>query len=160
MRKSVVTESTPNAERDPNWSWLDLDQLASVQVTSEDPASPIESALSFEGPAGGWRANAPGEQTIRVLFDQPTSIHHIHLRFVESREERTQEFVLRWKPVSGEAREIVRQQWNFSPAGSTVEVEDYTVDLPNASVLELVIRPNINSLPGSAVATLDTLRVA
>jgi hypothetical protein len=38
---------------------------------------------------------------------------------------RTQEFVLRWSRDTGHSfREIVRQQWNFSPSGGTREVED------------------------------------
>jgi outer membrane receptor protein involved in Fe transport len=41
----------------------------------------------------------------------------------------------------GPEKEIVRQQWNFSPAGSTTEIEDYAVDLDGVSVLELAIQP-------------------
>jgi len=53
-------------------------------------------------------------------------VHRIQLRFVEPERERTQEFTIRWSSVDGgPAKEIVRQQWNFNPAGSTSEVEDY-----------------------------------
>ena len=49
----------------------------------------------------------------------------IWLRFVETATERTQEFTLRYRELGGSAvKEIVRQQWNFSPAGSTAETED------------------------------------
>jgi outer membrane receptor protein involved in Fe transport len=41
----------------------------------------------------------------------------------------------------GPEKKIVRQQWNFSPAGSTTEIEDYAVDLDGVSVLELAIQP-------------------
>ena len=37
--------------------------------------------------------------------------------------------------------EVVRQQWNFSPAGSTTEAEHYFIDLDSVSVLELALRP-------------------
>jgi hypothetical protein len=37
----------------------------------------------------------------------------------------------------------VTQQWNFSPAGSTTEVEDYAVSLQGVSALELAIQPDI-----------------
>jgi hypothetical protein len=41
--------------------WLDLEQIATVEATSEDPAFPIESVFgSRDGP--GWRAAAKGEQ--------------------------------------------------------------------------------------------------
>ena len=49
--------------------WLDLDQIAHVAVTSEDPQFPIESA--FIPGASGWRAGGRGEQTIRLTFDPP-----------------------------------------------------------------------------------------
>lgn len=58
---------------------------------------------------------------------------------------RTQEFVLRWSPDGGRSfREIMRQQWNFSPPNSIREVEEYHVELSNVTVLELVIVPDIS----------------
>jgi hypothetical protein len=53
--------------------------------------------------------------------------------------------------------EIVRQQWNFSPGGSTTELEDHMVNLPHVSALELAIRPDISR--SDAVATLASWRV-
>jgi hypothetical protein len=35
----------------------------------------------------------------------------------------------------------VRQQWNFSPSGATVEIEDHLVQLPSVELLELIIDP-------------------
>ena len=79
--------------------------------------------------------------------------------FHESEQERTQEFVLRWSPDGGQSyREIVRQQYNFSPPGATREVEDYEVNLDGVTVLEMKIVPDISR--GSAVASLAELRVA
>ena len=81
------------------------------------------------------------------------SLHRIQLRFHEAECERTQEFSLRWSPAAGEpANEIVRQQWNFSPSGSTTEIEDYEIDLNVVSVLELAIQPDLGHR--EAVATL------
>ena len=55
-------------------------------------------------------------------------------------------------------REIVRQQWNFSPSGATVEIEDHRVDLPTVAVLELVIDPGSE---GQAVfASMESMQVA
>jgi hypothetical protein len=72
--------------------------------------------------------------------------------------ERTQEFTLRWAPAAdGSTREIVRQQWNFSPTGSTTEIEDYVVDLDGVSVLELAIQPDVNRR--DPVATLASWRL-
>jgi hypothetical protein len=56
-----------------------------------------------------------------------------------------QEFTLSWSARQGGAStEIIRQQWNFSLAGSTTELEDYAVSLEGVSALELVIRPDIS----------------
>ena len=94
---------------------LDLDRVASVGVTSEQKEHPIESAL-FSGENRGWRAADSGTQTIRIIFDEPQKLRRILLVFEENEIRRTQEFVLRWSPESGHSfREIVHQQWNFSP---------------------------------------------
>ena len=79
--------------------------------------------------------------------------------FQEDEQERTQEFVLRWSPDGGQSyREIVRQQYNFSPPEAAREVEDYDVDLGGVTALELKIVPDISD--GSARASLAQLRVA
>jgi hypothetical protein len=119
---------------------------------------PIESAL-IPGTGPGWQAAQPGEQTIRLLFDEPLRVKRLHLVFHEDEHERTQEFVLRWSPDRGQSyREIVRQQYNFSPPGATREVEDYTMDLDGVTALELKIVPDISR--GSARASLAELRLA
>src|ERR1700745_1013764 len=105
--------------------WLDLQTVASAAVSSEDPNFPIEAALiSDEG--SGWRAAEKGKQIIRILFDEPRELQRIRLQFSETEIERTQEFTLRWSAGAAELfTEIVHQQWNFSPRGSTSEVEDF-----------------------------------
>ena len=90
----------------------------------------------------GWRAADYGPQTIRLIFDRPQRLNCISLAFEETETERTQEFVLRWSGDGGRSfREIVRQQWNFSPPNSIREVEEYRVELSGVTVLELVIVP-------------------
>ena len=142
MRKHVINPTEPNP---PGTSegWLNLEEIARVEVSSEDPQYPIE--LAFKHAAGpGWRANQPGEQTIRLLFDEPKDIRRISLRFLEPQVERTQQFTLRWADSqTGPFREIVRQQWNFNPRNSTMGVEDYKVDLHQVLALELTINPDL-----------------
>ncbi len=158
MRKRITGSKVAEAVASQNAGWLSLDQIASVEVTSEDPQFPIEDALSDTGKPG-WRASQSGEQRIRLIFDEPISLRHIHLSFNETEAERTQEFTIRWTPASGEpAIEVVRQQWNFSPTGSTVETEDYAVDLKSVAVFELIIRPDMSG--GQALATLSSLRLS
>jgi hypothetical protein len=157
MRKYIIGHS-PRAVSATGEGWLDLELRAQVEITSEAEDDPIEAAL-IPGTGSGWRAAEPGEQTVRLLFDEPLRLKRIHLEFHEDEQERTQEFVLRWSPDDGRSfREILRQQYNFSPPGATREVEDYDVDLAGVTVLEVQIVPDINR--GRAVASLAKLRVA
>jgi hypothetical protein len=112
MRKRLFTP-TPQGIRPHDEGWLDLDRDASVEVTSEEKDYRIDSAL-VSGETQGWRADSPGTQTIRLLFDQPQRLRRISLVFEETETGRTQEFVLRWSSDGGRSfREIVRQQWRF-----------------------------------------------
>ena len=156
MRKRLITPTPANAQ--PEQHWLDVSNAASVEVTSEQPAYPIESAL-FPSQPGGWRAAESGPQTIRLLFERPCTLRRILLVFEEPDVERTQEFLLRWSTDGGRSfHEIVRQQWNFSPSGSIRETEQYDVDLAALTVIELIIVPDINR--GEARASLLSLRLA
>lgn len=154
MRKSILP--TEEAHVDPP-AWLDLGGLAHVEVSSEDSAHPVEDAL-IEGSGSGWRASAPGPQTLRLRFDEPQRVRRIRLRFTDPEHERRQEFVLRWSADGRAFRDIVRQQWNFSPSGATSEAEDYAVDLDGVRALELCITPDMSG--GEVRASLAELRLA
>ena len=156
MRKRLVTpipQDAPTLDEE----WLDLDDAVVVEVTSEENKYPVESAL-VSGEMRGWRAADSGTQTIRLIFDEPQRLARIALAFEETETERTQEFALRWSGDGGRSfREIVRQQWNFSPPKTTREDEEYQVDLSGVTVLELNIVPDISR--GSAHASLKSLRL-
>jgi hypothetical protein len=157
MRKRVLTKSTSTAAV-TSGDWLDLESMAAAEVTSEDPSFPLEEAL-LRGDGKGWRAAIPGEQSIRLLFDTPVSLNRIQLLFHEEEIARTQDFTLQWHPAGGEpARQIVRQQFNFSPPHTTRELEDYQLQLTGVTVLELTINPDISG--GNACASLAALRIA
>jgi hypothetical protein len=157
MRKHIIGHG-PREVSAAEPGWLDLDRLADVEITSEENDYPIESAL-IPGAGPGWRAAQPGEQTIRLLFDEPLRLRRIHLLFNEGDMERTQEFVLRWSPDGGQSyREILRQQYNFSPPEAAREIEDYDIDLDGVTALELRIIPDISG--GGARASLAQLFVA
>jgi hypothetical protein len=159
MRKRIVGSSNVIRGEPTNLNdrWLDLEQIATVEVTSEDPHFPVEAV--FESHSGiGWRASQDGEQQLRIIFDEPTTLHRMQLHFVEPEVERTQEFIIRWSSAQGgPARDVVRQQWTFSPAGSTSEVEHYDVNLERVAVLELSIRPDLTN--GTGRATMVSWRV-
>ncbi|MCM0081137.1 hypothetical protein L4X63_05995 [Geomonas sp. Red32] len=153
MRKTIVPLQENHQE---TVRCLNLDAIARVEVTSEDPSHPIEAALV--PPVGeGWRAATPGKQLIRLKFDQPQHIRVIALTIKEPEHPRTQEFVIRWGHGGGELQEIVRQQFNFSPPGTTTEQESYDVDLPGVEALEIEINPDLSS--PHARATLARFRV-
>ena len=57
MRKSFITPGGQDAAT-PEDVWLDLEQLARVEVTSEDPRYPIEAAF-VAGREPGWRPGGP-----------------------------------------------------------------------------------------------------
>jgi hypothetical protein len=159
MRKEIVEQKTGAAQAHEDVNWLDLESIASARLTSEDSGFPIENALSANPERNeiGWRAAAPGPQTITLNFDHPQAIRRIYLLFIEHQLERSQELVLRYSSLQETGREIVRQQWVFSPTGSCQEVEDYAVELDSVTKLELVIDPDRGA--GKALATLNALRL-
>lgn len=141
MRKRLIDSEAKNAAPPAQVDWLDLATLASVEVTSEQADFPIEGV--FAAHPSEWRAESAGEQVIRLIFDETTTVHRIQLGFEELNCERTQEFTLSYAVDGGELREIVRQQYTFSPGGSTSEVEEYQVDLHAVRCLELRIQPDV-----------------
>ncbi|MGZ4996118.1 MAG: carbohydrate-binding protein [Methylobacter sp.] len=159
MRKIMINQAGENIASS-DLGYLDLEHLAQVEFTSECPGYPVESALLLTQESGtGWQAASPGEQTIRLVFDQPRTIEQIFLVFEETQQSRTQEFVLFWlMDKENTYREILRQQYHFSPPDTTCENEHYQVKLEQLKVLELRIIPDISG--GGACAGLKQLRLA
>jgi hypothetical protein len=154
MQKRIVGQTRESIEAESG-PWLDLEAHAQVQLTSEDPAYPIETAFRPERGAG-WKAAQPGPQTITLQFSVPQTIQQIQLRF-EADSPRTQEFVVSWSNNGVNYREIVRQQFNFAPDGATVEEENYFPRFSGAMGLRLTIIPDISGRP--ALASLRAFRV-
>jgi hypothetical protein len=157
MRKRVLGSDPLLNDPPDGREWLKLQELAEVEVTSEADGYPVESAFNF-GAGPGWCAASPGEQRIRLVFDQPQSIKRVRLRFNEPEVARTQEFSVKWSGGAGDSlKEVIRQQWNFSPQAE-IESEDYRVDLKAVSIFELTIDRDLGA--GKAVATLADWRLA
>ena len=132
---------------------LDLASLASFEISSEDPKHPIENALREN--QKGWQAAEDGEQTIRMTFDSPQTISRIALLFEEKEASRTQEFTLSWRSSTDPSwREIVRQQYNFSPPGTTTEREVFNIPLDDVIGVELKIRPDIGGKGRASIKEL------
>ena len=156
MRKHIVNRERNSLPLDK--PWLDLESLAQVEVSSEEAEHPIEAAL-LPGASSGWRAAAPGQQLVRLMFDEPQNLRLIHLVFDEHEQERLQEYTLRWCSSAGQPyREIVRQQYNFSPPTTSREIEDYNVNLDSCAELELSIVPDLRG--SAAHASIAEFRLA
>ena len=154
MEKTIIFTEAVQAQEESGWHHT-LD-LSAVELTSEEPSSPIENALIGNG---GWVAREPGQQTIRLIFNAPQKLRRIRVLFREETRARAQEFVLSWLPeTAGAAREIVRQQYYFSPPGTTQEDEQYAVELDEVKVLQLTITPDRND--PAVIASLERLQLA
>lgn len=159
MRKTLINQAVEKSLF-PDLNFLDLELLAQIEFTSECLDHPVESALLLAEDVGtGWQAASGGEQIIRVVFDQTRTIEHVVLVFDETQQSRTQEFVLFWLMDNEDCyREILRQQYHFSPPNTTQEIEHYEVKLNQLKALELRITPDIGG--GEACAKLKQLRLA
>jgi hypothetical protein len=159
MRKSIVSPSTSTATPISDL-WRDLERIARVEISSEDEQFPIEQALGKKATTG-WRAATTGPQVIRLHFDEPLTIKRLQLHFVDKTSERSQEFAL-YAGAGTELKEIVRQQWTFSPSGSTEEIEDYAESLSGITTLELRIDPDRSHDPKASkeYASLQSLKLA
>jgi hypothetical protein len=159
MRKSIVSPSA--AQQTPiSDLWRDLERIARVEISSEDEQFPIEHALGKKVTTG-WKAATTGPQLIRLHFDEPLNIKRLQLHFVDKAAERSQEFAV-YAGSGAELKEVVRQQWSFSPHGSTEEVEDYTVNLSTITTLEVRIDPDRSHDPKQSqhYASLLSLKLA
>jgi hypothetical protein len=76
--KRIIERGLPGTPSGQQRVWLDLECLIQIEVTSEDAAHPIDLAFVHAG-AQGWRAEGPGEQTIRLLFDEPVKLRRVRL---------------------------------------------------------------------------------
>ncbi len=161
MRKSVGEVSGVGGRAATgDHEWLNVERLAQVEVSSEDGLFPVEHAL-IQQVTTGWRASQPGPQVIRLIFEETVEVRRMEVHFVERAAERSQEFAIYAGSSAGEMREVVRQQFTFSPGGSTEEIEQYEVSLSGVRVLELRIDPDRSHDPRTSVnyATLMAWRV-
>jgi F5/8 type C domain len=139
---------------------IDIAGCATILYSSEQPAHPVEHLLDGRSGPGGtrWISARPDMiEQIVVEFDQPQAISRLVYEVEEAERERTQEVRVEVSEDGGRTyRQILVQEYTFSPAGATYQSEDQRFDLRQASHLRLTIVPNKN---GSGTATLTTLRL-
>jgi len=143
LRKQIIKPHL--ATSDATTGEIDIATVATVQVTSESPDHPIDLAFDdHRGPGGThWIAGEPGEQTVVLAFDAPQTIRTILLEIEEPEVPRTQDLQLSLScDGGGTYQELLRQEFNFSPDGTTFEREKWTVSAQAVTHLRLVIKPD------------------
>ena len=139
---------------------IDIASHAVLAYTSDDPGHPIENLIDGRNGRGGtfWAGAKPNTtERIVVEFDQPQSISCMIYEVEESSCERTQE--VRVEVSSDGARtyrQVLVQEYTFSPAGATFQREEQHLNLPSITHLRLTIVPDKH---GSGQAKLNSLRL-
>jgi hypothetical protein len=136
-------------------------EVATVQVTSEQEGPPIDSVLDDRrGPGGSrWIADGPGEQTLVLVFDTPQTIRVVGLEVEEPSVSRTQELAVAVSADGGGTyRELVRQEFTYSPPGTTFEREVWSVAADGVTHLRVDVKPDKGGRIGRA--TLTSLSLA
>ena len=139
---------------------IDIVGCATIAYSSEDPAHPIEHMLDGRSGPGATRWISARPDTIEhivVEFEHPQPISRLVYDVEEAMRERTQEVRVEVSEDRGRPyRQILVQEYTFSPGGATYQREDQRFNLPRASRLRLTIVTNKN---GSGTATLTSLRL-
>jgi hypothetical protein len=139
---------------------LDIASCATIAFTSEDPLHPVEHMLDGSSGPGATRWTGARPDTIEQIlleFDKPQVLSQFVYEVEEATRERTQEVHVEVSEDGGRTyRQILVQEYNFSPAGATFQREQQRLNLRQVSHLRLTIVPNKN---GSGIATLTALRL-
>jgi hypothetical protein len=156
MRKHIGEMGRDAAGMSGEPAPLAIDELATVFVTSEAAGHPIEHVFDGSREAGGsrWIAGAPGEQTLLLAFEQPQRVHRIVLDIEEPQAARTQELDIALSTDGGQTfRHVVRQEYTFSPPGTTSEHETWVVNTDPITHFRLRIKPDKGGGPFTATIT-------
>jgi hypothetical protein len=154
LRKHILAErpTAPASLREEK----DIAALATVLVTSESADHPIDHVFDpRRGPGGSrWIAAEPGEQVLILAFDTAQTIRRVSLEVEELEVSRTQELELSVSSDGGQTyRELRRQEYTFSPPGTTFEREDWAVTAEGVTHLRLRIKPDKGGKPCRATLT-------
>ncbi len=120
MRKQVLQEMSKNPGN--MQGQIDVAAVGTVLITSEAMGHSANNIFDgCHGPgASRWVAAEDGDQTLVVAFDEPQSLNSVELEVEEVERDRSQELLLSVSCDGGRTyREVVRQGYNFSPAGTT-----------------------------------------
>jgi len=154
LRKQILGRPPTIPSRLPGEK--DIAALATVSVTSEAADHPVDNVFDGRRGPGGtrWLAADPGEQMLVLAFDAPQAIRTISLEVEERDASRTQELHLALSQDGGQTYgEVVRQEYNFAPPGTTFEREQWSVNAHGITHVQLVIKPDKSSRPCRATLT-------
>ena len=159
IRKRLMGGALAPAQA-PSYPEIALAAHATILYSSEDPAHPIEHLFDGTSGRGATRwlgAQADTTEEISLQFDEPQTISRLIYDVEERHRERTQEVRMEFSCDGGKSyRTGFVQGYNFSPHGSTYQLENLSFDLRGVTHLRLVVVPNKG---GSGTATLTSLRL-
>jgi hypothetical protein len=139
---------------------IDIARHATLAYSSEDPDHLLEHLIDGHCGRGAtrWASARPNTAERIVLeFDDPQRISRLVYEVEECSQPRTQEVRVEVSTDHGRTyRQVLAQDYTFSPQGATFQHEDLRLDLPAITHLSLTIVPNKG---GSGVATLTSLRL-
>ena len=159
LRKHLLTDHPIGQVAEPGEK--DIAALATVGVTSEATDYPIDHAFdSHRGPGGSrWVAGAPGPQRLLLAFDAPQTLRLLRLEVEERDVSRTQDIQVAISRDGGHTYQtLLRQEYNFSPPGTTFEREEWAIPAEGVTHLQLVITPDKGGTPCQATLTTLALR--
>src|ERR1700726_3663312 len=139
---------------------IDIAGCATIAYSSENPAHSVEHLLDRRSGPGATRWVSARPDTVEhivVEFDRPQAISRLVYEVEETMRERAQEVRVEvWEDGGRSYRQILVQEYNFSPGGATYQREEQRFNLRQVSHLRLSIVPNKN---GSGTSTLTALRL-
>ena len=159
MRKHILTERSVISTPQPGEKAVA--EIATVWVTSEATDNPIDCAFDQRRGSGGsrWLAAEVGEQRLILAFDHPQTLRTITVEVEEPEVSRTQELQVAVSTDGGQTfQELRRQEYTFSPPGTTFEREEWAVTLDGVTHLRIVIIPDKGGKPCRATLTALALR--
>jgi hypothetical protein len=163
LRKHIIPTAPHAADAATGFKpdGLHVPTLATVLVTSESPDHPVDHLFDgHDGPGGTrWVASVDVEQALILAFDAPQTIREVRLETEEPYASRTQVLTLSLSQDGGRTyREILRQEFNFSPPGTTFERERWSVPAERVTHLRVAIRPDKGGTPFRATLTSLEIR--
>jgi hypothetical protein len=153
LRKRLMNE--PNSTHPERPGEIDIASHATLAYSSEDPDHPLEHLIDRRCGRGAtrWASGRPNATERIVLeFDHAQRISRLICEVEECWQERRQEVRIEVSTDHGRAyRQVLAQEYTFSPQGATFQHDDLQLDLPAIAHLRLTIVPNKG---GSGVTSL------